>query len=85
MSIVRKKIRNTVYVYDVKSFRDKTGRVRTKWKILGKEGPDGVLIASKKRVRRKNYPANIKKVRTITDTFLLENIEAESEKAGESL
>ena len=85
MSIVHKRINNTVYIYDVKSFRDKTGRVRTKWVILGKEGPDGVLIASKKRVKRKNYPAKIKRVRTIIDKFLLENIDTESEKVSESL
>ena len=64
-SIIRKRINNTIYIYEVKSYRDKDKRVRTKWKILGKEDSDGVLIASKKR-KIKNLPAQIIQVKKVS-------------------
>ena len=71
-AIVRKRINNTIYVYEVKSYRDKNKRVRTKWKILGKEDSDGVLIASKKR-KIKNLPAKIIQVRRVSTSFNIKN------------
>ena len=64
-SIIRKRINNTIYIYEVKSYRDKDKRVRTKWKILGKEDSDGALIASKKR-KIKNLPAQIIQVKKVS-------------------
>lgn len=66
--IVQKKINNTVYVYEVTSYRDKkTRKVKNKWKILGKLDDDGVLISSKRKL-----PGVIKEVKTVRKRFIFE-------------
>ena len=51
MSFIKKRlVNNTVYVYEITSYREKTtGQVKKKWKILGKLDADGNVIPSKKR------------------------------------
>mgnify|MGYP007101907408 CR=1 FL=1 len=65
-TIIQRKINNTTYVYEVKSYRDEQGRPRNKQKCLGKLDDDGVLISSKRKL-----PSKIKEVRTITTKFIL--------------
>ena len=62
MAIIRKKIKNSIYVYDVKSYRE-DGKVKTKWNILGKLDGNGTLISSRKF---RNLPAEIQEVETVT-------------------
>ena len=47
--IIRRKINNTTYVYEVIGYRDESGKPRNKQKILGKLDADGNVIPSKKR------------------------------------
>ena len=51
MSFIKKRlVNNIVYVYEITSYREKTtGKVKKKWKILGKLDADGNVIPSKKR------------------------------------
>lgn len=77
-SIIRKRINNTIYIYEVKSYRDKDKRVRTKWKILGKEDSDGVLIASKKRKKLPAQIIRVKKVSNIINIKILRQSQTEA-------
>ncbi len=65
-AIIKRKINNTIYVYEQKSYRDKNGRPRNKQRCLGKLDDDGVLITSKRRL-----PAQIKEVKTVTKKFII--------------
>ena len=47
MAIINKKVGNTTYVCEVKAYRE-NGKVKHKWKTLGKLDADGNVIPSKK-------------------------------------
>ena len=64
--IIKRKINNTIYVYEITSYRDKNGKPRNKRRYLGKLDSNGILISSKR-----NLPAEIKEVMTITKKFIL--------------
>ena len=49
MAIIKKKIGNTIYVYEAMYETIENGKRRYKWKTLGKLDADGNLIPSKKR------------------------------------
>ncbi|MBQ7576715.1 MAG: hypothetical protein IJT21_00445 [Synergistaceae bacterium] len=66
--IIQRKIKNTTYVFEVTSYRDKDGKPRNKQKSLGKLNENGVLIASK---HKRKFPAKIQEVATITKKFML--------------
>ena len=66
MSIVKKKIKNAIYIYEVKSFRDKhTKKVKTKWIYIGKLDEDGSIIT-----RKRKLPAKLVKVTKSTQYIL---------------
>ena len=46
--IIRKKVKNTIYVYEEISYRNENGKVKHKQRILGKLDADGNVIPSKK-------------------------------------
>ena len=48
MAVINKKVGNTTYVCEVKAYRE-NGKVKHKWKTLGKLDADGNVIPSKKR------------------------------------
>ncbi|MBQ7562112.1 MAG: hypothetical protein IJS99_09855 [Synergistaceae bacterium] len=83
-SIIRKRINNTIYIYEVKSYRDKDKRVRTKWKILGKEDSDGILIASKKRKKLPAQIIRVKKVSNIIKIKILKHSHSQSQTGTEA-
>ena len=65
MGIVKKIIKGTTYLYERFAYRDKkSGKVKQKWKIIGKLDDHGNLIASKGR-NLNNLPAEITQVVTI--------------------
>ncbi|MBQ7069334.1 MAG: hypothetical protein IJM82_09230 [Synergistaceae bacterium] len=66
--IIKRKINNATYIFEVTSYRDENGNPRNKRKCLGKLDNDGVLISSKK-----NLPAEINEVKTITKKFVIKD------------
>ncbi|MBQ6776188.1 MAG: hypothetical protein IJP53_06970 [Synergistaceae bacterium] len=64
--IIRRKVKNTTYVIESTSYRDKDGKPRTKQRCLGKLDSDGVLIST-----RRKLPLEILEVKTITKRILL--------------
>ena len=71
--ILKRKIKNVIYIYQEKSYRDKLGRPRTKQKCLGKLDSDGVLIISRK-INPKNLPGEITQYKIITCKFRIKAI-----------
>ena len=69
--IIQRKVKNTIYVYEAKSYRNKQGKPRNKQRYLGKLDKDGVLITKKRKL-----PAKIKEVKTVTRKFILEDVKA---------
>ncbi len=68
--IIKRKIRNTTYVYEVTSYRDKrTGKPKNHQRCLGKLDADGVLISSKRRL-----PAEIKEIKIVKRKFIVKDI-----------
>lgn len=67
--IIKRKIKNAIYVYEVTSYRDKNGKPRNHQKSLGRLDKNGVLIS-----RKRKLPAKIKEVITITKKFILEPV-----------
>ncbi len=65
--IIKRRVRNSIYVYECTSFRNKQGKPRSKHRYLGKLDADGVLITSKRRL-----PAQIKEVKTVSRKFIFE-------------
>ena len=64
--IITREINNAIYVIEVTSYRDKTGKKKSRQRSLGRLDNDGVLISSKRKL-----PAQIKEVKTITKKFIL--------------
>jgi len=64
--IITREINNARYAIEVTSYRDKTGKKKSKQRSLGRIDSDGVLITSKRKL-----PAEIKEVKTITKKFIL--------------
>ena len=67
--IIRRKVKNSVYVYECTSYRNKQGKPRSRQKYLGKLDSDGILITKKRKL-----PAQIREVKTITRKFILEAV-----------
>ena len=67
--IIRRKIRNAVYVYECTSYRNKDGKPRSRQKYLGKLDSDGILITKKRKL-----PVQIREVKTITRKFIFEPV-----------
>ena len=67
--IIQRKVNNSVYVYECRSYRNKQGRPRNKQRYLGKIDSDGILIT-----RKRKLPAKIREVKTVTRRFILEDI-----------
>ena len=65
--IIRRKIRNAVYIYECTSYRNKDGKPRSRQKYLGKLDSDGILITKKRKL-----PVQIREVKTITRKFIIE-------------
>lgn len=64
--IIRRKIKNTIYIYESTSYRNKDGKPRSRQKYLGKLDSDGILITKKRKL-----PAQIKEVKIITKKLFL--------------
>ena len=64
--IITRKVKNTTYVYEVTSYRNKEGKPRNRQKCLGKLDNDGILISSKKR-----HPLQIEEVKIVTRKIIL--------------
>ena len=80
--IIRRKVKNAVYVYECTSYRNKAGKPRSRQKYLGKLDSDGVLITKKRKL-----PAQIREVKTITRRFILEpvkspKVQTQTQKSG---
>ena len=75
--ILKRKIKNVIYIYQEKSYRDKLGRPRTKQKCLGKLDSDGILIISRK-INPKNLPGSITEYKIITRKFRIKAITQEN-------
>ena len=67
--IVIRQRKNSRYVYEGTSFRNKDGKPRNHQCYLGRLDKDGVLITKKRKL-----PAKIKEVKTVTKRFILEAI-----------
>ena len=67
--IIRRKVKNAIYVYEGTSYRNRQGKPRNKQRYLGKLDSDGILITRKRRL-----PAQIREVKTVTRRFILEDI-----------
>ena len=67
--IIRRKVKNAVYVYECTSYRNKAGKPRSRQKYLGKLDSDGVLITKKRKL-----PVQIREVKTVTKRFILEAV-----------
>lgn len=67
-TIIQRKINNAIYVYEVKSYRDKDGKPRNKQRCLGRLDDDGTLISKKRKL-----PAKITQVRRITTKLILKD------------
>ena len=65
--IIRRKVKNAVYVYECTSYRNKAGKPRSRQKYLGKLDSDGILITKKRKL-----PAQIREVKIITRRFIFE-------------
>ena len=65
--IIRRKLKNAVYVYECTSYRNKDGKPRSRQKYLGKLDSDGILITKKRKL-----PVQIREVKTITRKFIFE-------------
>ena len=76
--IIHRKIKNTTYVIEVTSYRNKEGKPRNKQRCLGKLDEDGVLISSKRKL-----PAEIKEVKTIRKRFIVKTIKKPKSKKVE--
>ena len=74
MSFITKRVINGItYIYEITSYRDKNGKPRNKQKCLGKIDKDGAFIPNKKRFPdKKQLPAEIKEVKTISKKFIIE-------------
>ena len=64
--IIRRKIKNSIYLIAVTSYRDKNGKPRNHQRSLGRLDDDGVLISSKHKL-----PAVITEVKTVTKKFIV--------------
>ena len=73
--IIRRKVKNAVYVYECTSYRNKDGKPRSKQKYLGKLDSDGILITKKRKL-----PVQIQEVKTITRKFILETVNSTKNK-----
>ncbi|MBQ3447025.1 MAG: hypothetical protein IJG37_05215 [Synergistaceae bacterium] len=69
-TIIKRKINNAIYVYEVTSYRNKEGKPRNKQRCLGRLDDDGVLISSKRKL-----PAKIKEVKRVSKRFILDHDE----------
>ena len=65
--IVKRKVKDSIYVYEATSYRNKEGKPRNKQRYLGKLDDDGVLITKKRKL-----PAQIKEYKTVTRRFVIE-------------
>ena len=81
--ILKRKIKNVIYIYQEKSYRDKLGRPRTKQKCLGKLDSDGILIISRK-INPKNLPGSITEYKIITRKFRI-NVTAQENKPPQKI
>ena len=70
--IIRRKVKNTIYVYEGISYRNKQGKPRNHQRYLGRLDEDGVLIT-----RKRKLPAKIKEVKRVTKRFILEEVKAD--------
>ena len=64
--IIRRKIKNSIYLIAVTSYRDKNGKPRNHQRSLGRLDDDGVLISSKHKL-----PSTIIEVKTVTKKFIV--------------
>ena len=76
MFIIKKKVKNSIYLYLGESYRNENGQPRNRRIYLGKIDEDGILITSKRKL-----PINIKEIKTITKKFIFENSSKHHKKA----
>ena len=74
--IIQRRVKNAIYVYEGRSYRNKQGKPRNKQRYLGRLDEDGTLIT-----RKRKLPAKIKEVKTVTRKFVLEPVISEAVKA----
>ena len=67
--IIQRKVKNAIYVYEGRSYRNKQGKPRNKQRYLGKLDSDGTLIT-----RKRKLPAQIREVKTVTRRFIIDDI-----------
>ena len=71
--IIQRRVKNAIYVYEGRSYRNKQGKPRNHQRYLGRLDDDGVLITRKRRL-----PAKLKEVKTVTRHFIIEEVKAEA-------
>lgn len=64
--IVKRKVKDSIYVYEATSYRNKEGKPRNKQRYLGKLDDDGLIITKKRKL-----PAQIKEYKTVTRKIVL--------------
>ena len=69
--IIQRKVKNAIYVYEGRSYRNRQGKPRNKQRYLGRLDEDGTLIT-----RKRKLPAKIKEVKTVSRRFILEEVKA---------
>ena len=75
--IIQRKVKNAIYVYEGRSYRNKKGKPRNKQRYLGKLDEDGILIT-----RKRKLPARIKEYKRVTKHIILDSQHADTSQAG---